>query len=103
MKRVGNKSERKDYRVAFKTEMKPREGRGGGGKEECEEEAEVEERNVFRHLATPISLCFVLPPRRSVSLSRKDSPLASLRVGHADGLEKEPVVTGELVGSCTCC
>jgi hypothetical protein len=29
--------------------------------------------------------------------------LASLRVGHADGLEKEPAVTGELVGSCTCC
>ena len=42
-------------------------------------------------------------PRRSVLLSRKDSPLASLRVGHADGLEKEPAVTGELVGSCTCC
>ena len=42
-------------------------------------------------------------PRRSVLLSRKDSPLASLRVGHADGLEKEPAVTGGLVGSCTCC
>ena len=60
-KRVGKKSDRKVYAVAFKTEMKPGGGREGGGKEACEEEDEDEETNVFQHLATPVSLCFVLP------------------------------------------
>lgn len=70
-KRAGKKSEREDYIVAFKTEMKPGGGRGGGGKEAGEEEVEEEETNVFQHLATPVSLCFVLPPDGpSYSLAR---------------------------------
>jgi len=63
-KRAGKKSERKDYAVAFKTEMKP----GGGGWKEA---AEEDETNVFQYLATPVSLCFVLSPDGpSYSLAR---------------------------------
>lgn len=55
-------------------------------------------RTCFSVLLFP---CALFPPWRSLLLSGKDSPLPSLRVGHAvDG--KEPVVTGELVGSCSC-
>lgn len=55
-KRAGKKSEWKGYIVAFKTEKKP----GGGGKEAGEDDDDEEETKVFQHLATPVSVYFVL-------------------------------------------